>query len=189
MKCQSVADTGVEQPVIIASQASVFVRRNKRQKPEVIVHSAAEADACRMAELINAWAGHGLTLERQEAQVLSSIGEYVVAERENRVIGCGALIAYSPSLAEIRSIAVDDAAQGLGVGRRIVSYLIDEAEQFEIDQLILVTKTPGFFAKLGFRELARDDLPETFVHMALLPYGRTLCGRTVMSRQSFDAVL
>ena len=47
------------------------------------------------------------------------------------MIGCGSLLLYEPTLAEVRSLAVAPVAQGLGLGKKIVTQLIAEARTRE----------------------------------------------------------
>ena len=48
---------------------------------------------------------------------------YVAVDAEGRLVGCGALRILGDDLAEVRSLAVSDAVQGLqGVGRRLVAW-------------------------------------------------------------------
>ncbi|MCB9844575.1 MAG: GNAT family N-acetyltransferase [Phycisphaeraceae bacterium] len=150
---------------------------------QVNVRSAVPRDAAEICRLVNAWADQGLTLRRTQEEIRANSGEFVVAERGDGLIACGALAVFSPALAEIRSIAVDPAATGSGAGRLVVAFLMDLARVFEIDELVLLTKIPAFFAKFGFRSISPEDLPRVFVEEAIAGRGRTIVGRTVMLRE------
>jgi amino-acid N-acetyltransferase len=76
------------------------------------------------------------------------------------VIGCGALHLYGPHLAEIRSITVDRSFQKRGGGELLVQSLMSQAHKHEVSCICLFTRSPQFFAKLGFGVAQREDLPD-----------------------------
>jgi amino-acid N-acetyltransferase len=76
------------------------------------------------------------------------------------IIGCGALHLYGTHLAEIRSIAVDPSAQGLGAGRLLVQALMEEADLHHVSCVCLFTRIPKFFGHLGFNIAERERLPD-----------------------------
>lgn len=144
--------------------------------------SAVLADADRICELVNAWAEAGLTIARRPDEIRDMIGEFVVVQNGDGIIACGALATHSPALAEIRSVAAAPESKGTGAGSEVVWFLLEEAVQYEIDRVVLLTKIPGFFARFGFREIAPTELPEDFVAEAIVARGRTFANRTVMMR-------
>ena len=146
------------------------------------VRSARPGDAPEIARLVNAWAEQGLTLPRPLGSIERCIGEFVVVEASDRIIGTGALAVHSPSIAEIRSVAVDPRATGLGAGREVVEFLLEQARVLDVDEVTLLTRIPGFFSKFGFREIAPAELPPSFLEEAISARGRTLVGRTIMAR-------
>lgn len=151
--------------------------------PEVEVRTARPGDEREICRLVNAWADEGLMLRRTEAEVSRHLGEFVLAEQDGRAIGCGALNVFSPSLAEIRSVAVDQTVKASGVGRQIMLFLVDMARALEVDEVVLLTKVPGFFAKFGFRAITPEMLPAAFLEEAIVGRGRTVIGRTIMIRE------
>jgi amino-acid N-acetyltransferase len=57
---------------------------------------------------------------------------------------------YSPKIAELRSLAVQDSSRGHGYGRRLVEAAVEEAERQKIRQILVVTSTREFFEGLNF---------------------------------------
>ncbi len=56
----------------------------------------------------------------------------------------------------LRSVAVDATTRGRGLGTTLVRRILDEAKMEGLEEVYLLTETaPAFFAKLGFRPLAR----------------------------------
>jgi amino-acid N-acetyltransferase len=61
---------------------------------------------------------------------------------------------------EIAAIATDPQYAELGLGRRIVNYLIEKARKNRMSRVfILTTKTQDWFEALGFQEAPIDSLP------------------------------
>jgi N-acetylglutamate synthase-like GNAT family acetyltransferase len=76
------------------------------------------------------------------------------------VLACGALKEYSPSLAEVASLAVARAAHSRGLGRAIVTRLESLARRRGIAELFALTLTPGFFESAGYHVTERSRYPE-----------------------------
>lgn len=102
----------------------------------------------------------GTLLPRQLPELCENIRDFVVAEHDGDIIGCGALHLYGLHLAEIRSIAVHPDAQGLGAGRLLVKALLKEAERHNVTCVCLFTRIPEFFVRAGFSFAQREDLPD-----------------------------
>ena len=122
--------------------------------------NAVLPDAERVYAIIQPYADVGTLLPRPMAELCENIRDFVVAEENGRVIGCGALHLYGMHLAEIRSIAVAPEAKGHGAGRALVDALMDEAGRQSVTCVCLFTRTPGFFAHLGFEVARRHELPD-----------------------------
>ena len=117
-------------------------------------------DAERIHALIAAYSGDGTLLPRSLAEICENVRDFVVLERNGKIIGCGALHLYGTHLAEIRSITVDTSQQGGGGGRRLVKALLRQAEKHEVTCVCLFTRIPEFFSRLGFSMAAHQDLPD-----------------------------
>jgi amino-acid N-acetyltransferase len=126
----------------------------------LIVRSARATDVAAIVELIDSFAGVDIMLPRSAESVLLTLADFVVAEIGGRLVGCGALKEYSPSLAEVASLAVAADAHGTGVGRAIVSRLERLATSRGIGELFALTLTPAFFESIGYAEAERSLFPE-----------------------------
>lgn len=83
---------------------------------------------------------------------------FIVARDGNAIIGCGGAETY-PVAALIRSIAVDRAYRGQGVGRSIVRQLLDRLTIRGIREFyLLTTDAEPYFAKRGFKTVDRDEI-------------------------------
>jgi amino-acid N-acetyltransferase len=123
------------------------------------VRKAVMRDIPAILGLINGYAARGVMLPRTEFELSETIRDFTVVLSGNELLGCGALHFYSPSVGEIRSLAVAGQAKTHGVGRRLVEALIDEANTYELDAVFAFTYVVGFFSKVGFDVVERGVLP------------------------------
>ncbi|MFH1086550.1 MAG: N-acetyltransferase [Chloroflexota bacterium] len=112
-----------------------------------------------MVDLINEHAAKGLMLARSRHTVYQSLRDFVVAADEGRLIGVGALHIIWEDMAEVRSLAVDPAYEGRGVGRRIVEVLLDDARALGLPRVFALTYVQGFFERMGFHVVPKEELP------------------------------
>ena len=78
---------------------------------------------------------------------------------DGQLLGCGALHFYSPTIAEIRSLAVHEHAKTHGVGRRLVEALVQEAQEYELDAVFAFTYVVEFFNRCRISRVERGVLP------------------------------
>ena len=118
-------------------------------------------DAQQIHDLIAAYSGDGTLLPRTLAEICENVRDFVVLEDDARIIGCGALHLYGPHLAEIRSITVLPSRQRQGGGQRLVKALLARSQEAAgVSCICLFTRTPDFFAGLGFAMAQREELPD-----------------------------
>jgi amino-acid N-acetyltransferase len=122
--------------------------------------SATLPDVEAIDAIIQPYAQKNILLSRPIAELCENVRDFVVAENDGEIIGCGALHLYGMHLAEIRSIAVTESAKGLGAGRMLVEALMQEAERHHVTCVCLFTRIPEFFAHMGFRLATREALPD-----------------------------
>jgi amino-acid N-acetyltransferase len=125
----------------------------------VDVRKAAMRDIPNILALINSFAAEGIMLPRTEFEMSENIRDFSVAYEEKSLVGCAALHFYTPTVGEVRSLAVLPEASNHGIGRALVESLEAEARSNDLDAIFAFTYVPGFFAKLGFIEVERGELP------------------------------
>jgi len=119
------------------------------------------ADAGQILELVNPYAAQGLMLPRTLDQIASRIDSYVVAaDAGGRVIACAALEEYSPSLAEVSSVAVAPAHHGNGLGTQVVLGVERVARSRDIEELFALSLTDQFFLSLSYKPTTISRYPE-----------------------------
>ena len=126
---------------------------------KLTVRKAAMSDIPPILTLINGYAAKGVMLPRTEFELSEAIRDFTVVTAGKELLACGALHFYSPTLAEIRSLAVDERAKTRGVGRKLVEALVQEAQGYELDAVFAFTYVVEFFQKVGFDVVERGVLP------------------------------
>lgn len=128
---------------------------------DVVIRKAHLEDARAIADLIAGFADESLMLRRTPENIELAIDDYVVGiDGRGRVVACGALKEYSPSVAEVAAIAVSREAHGCGVGRAIVAAVEALANKRDIYDVFALTLQPAFFAAIGYERVDRARYPE-----------------------------
>jgi amino-acid N-acetyltransferase len=152
------------------------------------MRKARPGDAAEIAALVNGYAGEGKMLRRAPDDVRLAIDDYVVlADARGRVVACGALREYSPSVAEVSSIAVSRAATGRGLGSVVVRAVERLAVQRGYRDVFLITVCPDFFASLGYVVVDRALYPEKVCGHAVSLAACDECTKLCMWRELVDA--
>ena len=123
------------------------------------IRQARIADVPAIAELVDRFARQGEVLPRKVEEIYQTVREWMVAEHDGQLLGCGSLVILWSDMAEVRSLVVVPEAQGMGIGRRLVAGLLAQATELDLTQVIALTRQPRFFLKQGFRIVPRDSLP------------------------------
>ena len=139
-------------------------RVNLAQTGEIVIRPARVGDVHGVSTLINHYAASNVMLPKGPQYLYMHIQDYMVmtakdTEDQECVIACGSLHVLWSDLAEIRSMAVHNECQRQGLGRKLVSALIERCRALDIPRVFVFTLTPHFFASCGFRECNRDTLP------------------------------
>jgi amino-acid N-acetyltransferase len=102
----------------------------------------------------------GLLVRREQQDLEKLYQDFVVFEADGSIRGCGALHRFKDGSGEVAGIAVDPHYEDLGLGQKIVTYLISKARRQQYKKLfVLTTKAGDWFETLGFQKTAPDDLP------------------------------
>ena len=123
------------------------------------VRKAGMRDIPHVLSLINSYAASGVMLPRTEFEMSENIRDFSVAYHGQQLAGCGALHFYTPTAAEVRSLAVLPALKQHGVGRALVEALELEARENDLEAIFAFTYVVDFFSRLGFEKVERGELP------------------------------
>lgn len=159
----------------------------KSQIKRLQIRAARPSDADAIARLNNHFADQHLMLRRTPEMIALSIDDYLVAlDERGRILACGCLKTYSPSVAEVAAIAVSPDAQGLGLGRRIVTAVENLARKRGIPEVFALTLEPQFFEALGYLRVDRARYPEKIRRDCIGCARRFACNETCFAKPLRD---
>jgi len=130
----------------------------------VMFRQATADDAAAVHRLISDNLEVGHLLPRSIEDVLEHAPRFVVAEREGIVIACAELAPLSKTVAEVRSLVVDQHARGNHIGPRLVTELASSAVSRGFATLCAFTHQPSHFVRMGFTIVPHMWVPEKIAH-------------------------
>jgi amino-acid N-acetyltransferase len=113
---------------------------------------ATVADVPQMLELVNSYAERGEMLPRTAGELYETLRDFFVVRQGGEILACAALHVTWNDLAEVRSLAVREESQALGLGSLLVRACVDEARRLGLKRVFALTMKPAFFEKLGFEQ-------------------------------------
>ena len=124
--------------------------------------SATVDDIAGVLELVQPLEESGVLVRRSRERLEQEIGNFIVMERDGRVVACAALYPSTTSdMAEVACIATHPDYRGGGRGKHLLSLLAAKATQMGIGKLfVLTTQTTHWFIEQGFENSSLDNLPE-----------------------------
>ena len=91
-----------------------------------------------------------------------------MAELDGKIVGCGALHVMWHDLGEIRTVAVDPAIKGQGIGSQILNALTQRATNLGLTKLFCLTFETQFFTGHGFMPIEESPVDaSTFAELLL----------------------
>jgi amino-acid N-acetyltransferase len=117
-----------------------------------VVRRARTSDIPAIKHLVDTYAGK-ILLEKNLVTLYEAVQEFWVAEYEGKVVGCGALHVLWSDLGEVRTVAVDPAVTGHGIGHAVVNRLLEVARELQLERLFVLTFETEFFGRHGFTEI------------------------------------
>ncbi len=118
--------------------------------PDVTFRPARTDDVPRMVQLIS-------SAELPAAFIAEVLDGFIVAERAGAVVACGGVEMYE-TCAVIRSVVVDPASQGEGIGAEIARRLMDAARDAGATDVYLFTaQAHPFWLRLGFVDVTFEE--------------------------------
>ena len=102
-----------------------------------------------------------ILLPRTEKQLETEYNNYIVYELDGAIRACAALHIYDRKQAEIAAVAVDESCSHIGIGPKMIQYLIEKAKTINLESVfIMTTQTADWFEKQGFVPNDISTLPE-----------------------------
>ncbi|MBV9098299.1 MAG: amino-acid N-acetyltransferase [Frankiaceae bacterium] len=122
---------------------------------------ARTSDVAGIRRLVDLYAPDRILLDKATVTLYEDVQEFLVARSstDGAVVGCGALHVMWEDLAEVRTLAVDPAVRGQGVGHQLLERLLDRARTLGVRRVFCLTFEVDFFARHGFAELDGSPVP------------------------------
>lgn len=137
---------------------------------EVVIRPARTPDVAAVRRLVGMYTEDGRLLAKAPVTLYEDVQEFLVAEVDGEVVGCGALHVMWEDLAEIRTLAVDPAHARHGIGGRILDELIVRARGLGLARLFCLTFELDFFRSRGFEEIEGSPVDHTVFEQLLQSY-------------------
>lgn len=139
--------------------AATAPARNGQPAFSGALRAASLEDASGIHALIAKYQAEGRLLPRDEQEIARHVDRFLVVTDGIAVLGCAELAPLSATVAEVRSLVVDESARGLGFGRLLVDTLAEEADLAGFSTLCAFTHDAGYFARLGYSLVPHAWLP------------------------------
>ena len=134
----------------------------------VTIRPARTTDVRAVRDLVDLFTPDGRLLEKNTVTLYEDVQEFIVAESDGAIVGCGALHVIWEDLAEIRTVAVIPELKGQGIGSQILEALTDRAVELGIGRLFCLTFETSFFGHHGFGKIDSTPVdPSTFSELLL----------------------
>jgi amino-acid N-acetyltransferase len=117
----------------------------------VLVRRARTADVPAIKTIVDIYAGSGRKLLAKELVTLyEDVQDFLVADVDGAVVGCGALHVLWADLGEVRTLAVHPDHLKGRIGLALLDALIATARELGLSRLFALTFHTDFFSRAGF---------------------------------------
>ncbi len=131
----------------------------------------APGDEQAFRELNEAWIASNFVVEEKDREVLEDPhtyilkpgGKLVMAVRDGTAVGTCALLPMKDGSFEVAKMTVSEECRGLGIGKQLLSHVIEQAREMGVKRLYLETNRKlqsaiHVYESLGFRHLAPEKI-------------------------------
>ncbi|MFM6968256.1 MAG: amino-acid N-acetyltransferase [Microbacteriaceae bacterium] len=119
----------------------------------ITVRPARTDDVASIEALIEPFVRQRILLGKDPVVLYEAIQQFVVAEVDGVIAGCGALHVMWRDLGEVRTVAVAESHRGRGVGSAIVGALESNARGLGLSRLFCLTFETEFFGARGYEPI------------------------------------
>lgn len=120
---------------------------------KVVIRPAHTSDVARIRYLVDTYSPDRRLLSKATVALYEGVQEFVVAEIDGDVVGCGALHVMWEDLAEVRTLAVDPTVGRRGIGGALLDELLRRARIVGVKRVFVLTFEVEFFRRYGFVEI------------------------------------
>jgi amino-acid N-acetyltransferase len=132
----------------------------------LVVRAAKTGDVKKIRKIVDAYTDERRLLFKATVTLFEAVQEFVVAELDGEVVGCGALHVLWEDLAEVRTVAVLKEMHGKGIGNQIMIKILENAKDIGVKKVFCLTFETKFFGSHGFKEIEGTPVsPEVYQEM------------------------
>lgn len=132
----------------------------------IVVRPAKTSDVKKIRAIVDTYAVERKLLSKETVTLFESVQEFVVAESDGEVVGCGALHVLWEDIAEVRTVAVVEQMHGKGIGHLILENILARAKEVGVKKVFCLTFETKFFGSHGFAEIQGAPVdPEIYTQL------------------------
>lgn len=137
---------------------------------DVLIRPARTADVRTIRMLVDTYSRDGRLLSKATVTLFEDIQEFLVAELDGEVVGCGALHVMWEDLAEVRTVAVAPEHARQGIGSLLLTTLMERAREVGVQRVFCLTFMVRFFEEHGFVEIGDTPVDHDVYEQLLQSY-------------------
>ncbi|MCF2706014.1 amino-acid N-acetyltransferase [Arcanobacterium haemolyticum] len=136
----------------------------------ITLRSARPADVHAIANLVRPYSERRILVAKNLINYYEDIQEFVVATKDDEIVGCGALHVLWQDIAEVRTLAVSSSLIGTGTGHRLLESLEARARELGLERLFCLTFEVEFFRRHGYSEISETPVDQEAYQHLLMSY-------------------
>jgi amino-acid N-acetyltransferase len=136
----------------------------------VVVRAARTSDVKAIRALVDTYSPERRLLSKATVALYEDITEFLVADLDGEVVGCGAVHVFWEDLAEVRTVAVDRDYVGTGIGSVLLAGLVQRARDLGVARVFCLTFETEFFGRHGFVEIEGTPVDHEVFEQLLRSY-------------------
>jgi amino-acid N-acetyltransferase len=136
----------------------------------VVVRPARTGDVRAIRALVDTYSPERRLLSKATVALYEDITEFLVADLDGEVVGCGAVHVFWEDLAEVRTVAVDRDYVGTGIGSVLLAGLVQRARDLGVARVFCLTFETEFFGRHGFVEIEGTPVDHEVFEQLLRSY-------------------
>ena len=137
---------------------------------ELKIRPAKTTDVLTIRKLIDTYAPERILLSKATVTLYEAVPDFLVIEKDGKVIGAGAVHVLWEDLAEVRTVAVFPEYKKQGIGSQLLKALIEKAKVLGVKRLFCLTFELKFFTKHGFEEIEGTPVEPEIYQQLLQSY-------------------
>ena len=137
---------------------------------ELKIRPAKTTDVLTIRKLVDTYAPDRRLLSKATVTLYEAVPDFLVIEKDGRVVGAGAVHVLWEDLAEVRTVAVFPDYKNKGIGSQLLGALLLKAKDLGVKRVFCLTFETKFFTKHGFEEIEGTPVEPEIYQQLLQSY-------------------